>query len=129
MKSLSATFVLIVFVSISYFTVKQISLWEDDIKLWSFAIDNDPGGAVCYNNRGTAYGKRGQFNEANKNLDKAIILYLDYADAYNNRCIAYSKVGSLDNAIKSFNQAASLKANAADGYSNRGGSLRNDWSI
>lgn len=121
MKLLGAIAVFVVLVSISYLTMKQISLWEDDIKLWSYAIDENPdGSAVCYNNRGTAYGKRGQFDKALKDLDKAIVLYPDYADAYSNRGIAYSKVGLLDNALKSFDQAVALKPNAADGYSNRG---------
>ncbi len=121
MKPLSATVAFVVLVSISCLTMKQISLWEDDIKLWSYAIDKDPdGAAVCYNNRGTAYGKRGQFDKALEDLDKAIVLYPDYSDAYSNRGIVYSKVGLLDNAIESFNKAVALKPNAPDGYSNRG---------
>jgi len=122
MKPLGATVAIVVLVSISYLTMKQISLWKDDIKLWSYAIDNDPAGgaAVCYNNRGTAYGKRGQFDKAIVDLDKAIVLYPDYADAYSNRGIVYSKIGLLDSAIESFNHAVALKPNAADGYSNRG---------
>jgi len=120
-KPLGATVAFVVLVSISYLTMKQISLWEDDIKLWSYAIDKDTGGAaVCYNNRGTAYGKRGQFDKAIEDLNKAIVLYPDYSDAYSNRGIIYSKVGLLDSAIESFNQAVALKPNAADGYSNRG---------
>jgi protein O-mannosyl-transferase len=121
MKPLSATVAFVVLVSITYLSMKQIFLWEDDIQLWSYAIDKDPGGAaVSYNNRGTAYGKRGQFDKAIEDLDKAIVLYPDYSDAYSNRGIIYSKVGLLDSAIESFNQAVALKPNAADGYSNRG---------
>jgi protein O-mannosyl-transferase len=121
MKPLCATVVSIIFVSLSYHTMKQISLWENDIKLWSYAIEKNPdGSAVSYNNRGTAYGKGGQFDKAIEDLDKAIVLYPDYADAYSNRGIVYSKIGSLNKAIESFNQAIALKPNAADSYSNRG---------
>ena len=120
-RNLSVAVAFTIFISLLYLTVKQISLWKDDINLWSYAIDNASGAsAVCYNNRGTAYAKRGQYDKAIEDLNKAIILYPDYSDAFSNRGIVYSKLGMLKNAIESFNQAVALKPNAADGYSNRG---------
>jgi protein O-mannosyl-transferase len=121
MKPIGLTVAFIILISMSYLTIKQIFLWENDIKLWSYAIDRDPDGAVvCYNNRGTAYGKMGQYDKALEDLDKAIMLYPDYSDAYSNRGIIYSKIGLLDSALQSFNKAVALKPNAAEAYSNRG---------
>ncbi len=41
---------------------------------------------VFYNNRGIAYGEKGDVDLAIKDFDKAIDLKPDYAFAYNNRC-------------------------------------------
>ena len=45
--------------------------------------------ADAYNNRGTAYAKFGQYQNAFEDFNKAISLKKDYADAYDNRAIIY----------------------------------------
>ena len=80
---------------------------------------------VFYNNRGIAYGEKGEFDLAIKDFNKAIELKSDYAFAYNNRGAVYRDKGEYDQAIEDCNEAIRLKPDYAEPYSNRGAAYRN----
>ena len=63
-------------------------------------IELQPDYAGAFNNRGVAYGKKSEFDNAIKDFDKAIQLQSDYVEAYYNRGNAYDKKGEFDSAIK-----------------------------
>jgi tetratricopeptide (TPR) repeat protein len=58
--------------------------------------------AIPFNNRGSAYYKKGQVDRAMQDFDRAIELDPDYPDALNNRGLAYTGKGQYDRAIVPF---------------------------
>ncbi|WP_313894346.1 tetratricopeptide repeat protein, partial [Psychrobacillus sp.] len=58
------------------------------------AIEINPEYALAYNNRGSAYGNLGKYEEAVADYTKAIEISPEYAHAYNNRAKVYEKLGN-----------------------------------
>jgi Flp pilus assembly protein TadD len=75
---------------------------------------------VAYNNRGSAYGKKGENDRAIADYNEALRLNPKLASAYNNRGLAYSKKGENDRAIADHNEALRLDPKFASAYNNRG---------
>lgn len=72
--------------------------------------------ATAFNNRGSAFYRKGEFDQAIKDLNQAIQLRPAYAQAFNNRGNAYLRTHQYDLAIKDFSQAISLKPDNAPGH-------------
>ena len=63
--------------------------------------DLTPGNqAMLFYDRGTAYGEGGDYDRAIRDLDQAILLEPDFADAFNNRGVVYRNKGYYDRAIR-----------------------------
>jgi len=73
-----------------------------------------------YLNRGVAYGKKGQYDQAIVDFNKAIELDPRDAAAYYNRGISYEKRGQHDRAILDFTKAIEINPRYAKAYINRG---------
>ena len=73
-----------------------------------------------YLNRGVAYGKKGLYDQAIVDFNKAVELNPRDATAYYNRGISYGKKGQYDQAIVDFNKAIELDPRDAAAYYNRG---------
>ena len=73
-----------------------------------------------YYNRGNVYLKRGQFQTAVADYDKAIALDPEFAMAYNNRGLAYAGQYQFDRAIADYSKAIELDPKLAVAYDNRG---------
>ena len=74
----------------------------------------------AFNNRGTAYAKKGDLDHAIADYDAALRIDPKLTDAYGNRGLALVKAGQFARAIADFNQA--LAGNPKDALSlyNRG---------
>ena len=72
------------------------------------------------NNRGITFGRKGEFDCAITDFDKAIQLKPDFAEAYNNRGLAYHLKGETECAIENWTKAIALKSDLADAYYYRG---------
>lgn len=96
---------------------------EKAIEAYSHAIKLKPD-FVAYNNRGVAYGAKGDLGRAIQDHDKAIALNPDYAESYNNRGVAYGKKGDHDHAIQDYDKAIALKPDHAKAHCNRGVAYR-----
>ena len=92
---------------------------EKAIEAYSHAIELKPD-CVAYNNRGVAYGVKGDHDQAIQDYDKAIALNPDAAEAYNNRGVAYGVKGDHDQAIQDYDKAIALNPDDAEAYYNRG---------
>jgi tetratricopeptide (TPR) repeat protein len=79
-----------------------------------------PKPELDYTNRGTTYSKKGNYNEAIREYDKAIELNPSYAIAYYNRSVAYTKTGQYDRAINDCNKVLQLDHKHANSYYTRG---------
>jgi tetratricopeptide (TPR) repeat protein len=73
-----------------------------------------------YTKRGTTYSKKGNYNEAIREYDKAIEVNPSYAIAYYNRSVAYTKTGQYDRAINDCDKVLQLDPKHANSYYNRG---------
>ena len=84
------------------------------------AIKLRPDYVEAYDNRGIAYGRKGNSDRAIVDFNKAIELNPNYAEAYSNRGVAYHNKGDLDRAIVDYNKVMELIPNFAGTYNNRG---------
>lgn len=89
-------------------TVRQISVWHDSIVLWSHEIKLFPYVDTAYYNRGEAYSKEGDYQQALKDTSKAIELNPICSDAYYNRGTVYYSLGEYKKAITDYNIAIEL---------------------
>lgn len=93
---------------------------DKKIVYYSKAIELDPDFAEAYNNRGSAYKKKGEQGKAIRDYNKAIELKPNFAVAYYNRGTVYGEKGEQDRAIRDFNKAIELNPDYAKAYNNRG---------
>jgi Tfp pilus assembly protein PilF len=79
---------------------------------------NESRDAKFYNNRGTTFGEKGQYDQAISDFNNAIEINPRYIKAYNNRGIVYRLKGKYDKAISDFNKAIEINPLDAEGYNN-----------
>jgi lipoprotein NlpI len=107
--------------SITYLTVKQIGIWKKSMTLWSYVIKKEPQSVpLAYNNRGVVFEEMGKFDKAIEDFDKAIALNPGDPVAYNNRGLVFEKMGKFDKAIEDFDKTISLNPFYPGVYKNRG---------
>ncbi|MCP3676232.1 MAG: tetratricopeptide repeat protein, partial [Deltaproteobacteria bacterium] len=76
--------------------------------------------AKAYDNRGLSYSKKGLYDRAIADSNKAIEIDPNLANAYNNRGYAYYKKGHYDHAISDSSKAIEIDPNLAEAYQDRG---------
>ncbi|MBR4642010.1 MAG: tetratricopeptide repeat protein [Selenomonadaceae bacterium] len=105
--------------------------FDDAIKLYTEALELNEDNVVACNLRGNIYGlfamnqKNIPVAESNRrqalaDLDKALRLNPNYADAYGNRGFVYYGAKNFSAAIKDFDKAIQLNPNDAQNYTYRG---------
>jgi len=75
---------------------------------------------LAHTNQGTTYSKKGKYNEAIKEYDKAIAINPNCTLAYYNRSVAYTKTRQYDKAINDCNKVLQLDPRHANSYYTRG---------
>ena len=78
------------------------------------------GDAETYYTRGVEYLKKGEYEEAIADFNKAIALRPDFAEAYSKRGEAYYAQKRYKEAIAEYSKAIGLRPDFAEAYSNRG---------
>lgn len=84
------------------------------------AIENDPTDAGAFDQRGAAYNKLEQFDNAMHDLNMAIKMDPTMATAYANRGYTYYKLAKYQEALKDLNEAIRLNPNLPQAYTYRG---------
>jgi protein O-GlcNAc transferase len=73
---------------------------------------------------GVIYFQRGEYAAAVRQIDDALQIQTDVADAYNNRGNALKRLGRLEEALTSYNRASALAPKDAASLNNRGSVLK-----
>ena len=76
--------------------------------------------ATAFDNRGTAYYRKGRYDLAIEDYNQAIRLNANEAALFLHRGAAYREWSANDRAIEDFNQAVKLDPTSADGFASRG---------
>ncbi len=104
----------------SFLTYKRNRVWENEIVLWSDAINKSPGKIRPYTNRGVEYLEQGEYDKAIIDLSRVIELKRDYADGYYNRGLVYQKQGEYGRAVSDYSEAIIADPKYLKAYINRG---------
>jgi tetratricopeptide (TPR) repeat protein len=73
------------------------------------AVEINPRTATAYNNRGIAWGKKGDLDQAISDFTMALEIDARYAQAYINRGITWAETGDLERGLIDAKKALSLE--------------------
>ena len=119
-----------VFVSLSYATVRQISVWKNNIVFWRYVIEREPGRVSrAHNNLGNAYLSRGLMDRAIEQYRTALRLEPDNVGANYNLGNAYLSQGLTDMAIEQYRIALRLKPEYAEAHNNLGNAYKSQGKL
>ena len=90
----------------------------------SIVIEPNPKDADAYYSRGAAYRKKGMFDQAIEEFNKAVELNPKYVDAYVVRGSTYYLKRGHDQAISDYSKAIELNPKLAGAYNGRGAAYR-----
>lgn len=114
--------VLILIISTAWFSAiswRRCGAWKDGFTLFSDALSKYPN-SLAYNNRGTAYIDRGEFEKAAQDFKKAIWINPKYAPSYVNLCNVYNRMHLNRDAVMAGKKAVELAPDDAKAYFNLG---------
>ncbi len=100
--------------------VEKHNLYEKSVEYYSAVLELNPGLVVAHNNRGLAYHKKKEFNNAIKDFNRVIALAPYYTEGYRNRGGAFLEKEEFDEAIADFKRVLALKNDYAEVYCNLG---------
>jgi hypothetical protein len=144
-KYFGVTVAIIVLVLLFFSTLKQITIWKDDLTLWSYVTDREPGQvAFAHYNLGTVYLHRNMYDKAaeqylitlkmkpyfmdahynlgltycNQGRAQECMYELNFAYAIDHykRGMAYSETGSFEKAVQELQTAVMLKSDFAEAH-------------
>ena len=90
------------------------------------AIKRDSKHADAFNNRGSAYAKKGDIDRAISDFDEAIKRDPKYAMVFRNRALAYKEKGDLDQSIRDYDEVINLDSKNVVAFNNRGSAIREE---
>ncbi len=107
----------LVFITISR---QRVDVFKNGISVFSDVIKSYPQSHVAYNNRGSIYFDKNNFDLALKDFTESIKTNPENPYAYNNRAVIYLSFGKINEAMNDLNTAIKQRPDYADTYSNRG---------
>ena len=100
--------------------VEKYNWYEKSVEHYSKALELNPVLVVAQNNRGLAYHKKAEFDNAIKDFNKVIVLAPYYTEGYRNRGGAFVDKGEFNKAIADFKVVLALKPDYDEVYYNLG---------
>jgi len=119
-RKTAVVIILILAVAEAMATQRYLVYWQDSITLANHMIALAPDSAPLYCDRGVAYVKRGEYELALADFNKAIEITPKYYEVYHNRGIIYNTKGEDDLALGEFDKALRINPKYAPVYDNRG---------
>lgn len=104
----------------SVMTFARNMVWQNELTLWSDAVEKSPEKARPWNGRGLAYYNRGEYQKALADFNRALEIYDEFYLAYQNRGIVYLESNKFDSAINDFTRAIEIEPRNHVHYKNRG---------
>jgi len=104
-------------------THQQLGHWKDSEALFRQALEVTENNCLAHNNLGAALAKKGQIDEAIRQLQEALRLQPHFAPACNNLANALLLKGQIDEAIGQYQEAIRLNPDHAEAYYNLGTAL------
>lgn len=101
--------VVLVLAALTWKSSQQVMIWRDNFSFWDHVLEHNPTLDVGYLNRGMAYAQAGEYAPALKDLDQAIGLNRNNAQAFNNRANVYGLLGNHRVAVEDYTQAILLE--------------------
>jgi len=98
----------------------QVGFWRNSFTLFDHAVKVTKENDVAYNNRGTIYYEKGEYDMAIVDYNKAIEISPGYIEAYYNRGKTYNAKRQYDLAIADYSKAVEINPKLAEAYTNRG---------
>ena len=86
--------------SLCFLTINRNVVWQDDIALWSDAINKSPKKARPYTNIAAKYQRLGMFEEAMNNAGKAVKLEANFVPGLQYMVDIYYEDGRIEDCIK-----------------------------
>jgi len=104
-------------------THQQLGHWKDSEALFRQALEVTENNCLAHNNLGAALAKKGQIDEAIRQLQEALRLQPHFAPACNNLANALLLKGQIDEAIGQYQEAIRLNPDHAEAHYNLGTAL------
>ena len=99
-------------------TWQRNTIWANEFTLWHDVIRKSPNKARGYYNLGNAYYANGQYDEADKLYERAVLLNPHYVRAYNNLGVIAEKEKKYERAIKFYQEAIDIETGYFRSYIN-----------
>ncbi len=98
----------------------QVGYWRDSFTLFDHAVKATEENDVAYNNRGTIYYEKGEYDMAIADYNKAVAISPRYIEAYYNRAKVYNATKQYELAISDYSKAIEINPKLTEAYINRG---------
>ncbi len=113
--------VALIFILFGQLTVKQIAIWQDSETLWKHVIKSFPGRLdFAQMGLGNAYARKGEYDKAIEEYEKALALNPTHVEAHNNLGNAYLSKGKYDKAIEEYEKALAGNPSLVEAHNNMG---------
>jgi tetratricopeptide (TPR) repeat protein len=116
LKIIVLSFFSIYIISFISTDISRSKVWKNGFTLFTDIINKMPDYDLAYNNRGTLYFNKGNYELALQDFDKAINVNPDFKLAYYNRALLYVNISDFANAISDCNKAVSIDTLYFDSY-------------
>jgi tetratricopeptide (TPR) repeat protein len=103
--------------------LSDIGKYEESIKYYDQALEEDPNLAAASYNKGIILSKLGKYEEAIESYNQALGEDPNHAAAFQNKGNALSQLGKYEEAIESYDQALKVDPNYATAFHNKGNTL------
>jgi protein O-mannosyl-transferase len=110
--------IVIIVICLSIRTVIRNNDWKNQDNLWLAAAKTSPSSHQNHNNLGDLYLRRGNYQKAIEEFQRAVELKPDYGDAYHNLANVYHQIQKDDLALENYQKAIELNPGLWQSYQN-----------